>query len=145
MDGNPKRTSLELESLGKLIGHYQFNQNLMQSLIAQDLRVGRKKTGLVQRDVSVLLNISTKEVAGLESGEREPSLLQLCQLSVLYNRSFTEYYEQLLREARESLFRNLPDLPESNVEGIQRHNRQSTIARLERSLTAVLTKRHDGT
>jgi len=117
----------------------------MQNLIAHDLRVGRKKTGFVQRDVSVLLNISSKEVAALESGEREPSLLQLCQLSVVYNRSFSEYYEQLMREARESLFRNLPDLPESNVEGIQRHNRQNTIARLERGLTAALTKRDDRT
>lgn len=117
----------------------------MQNLIAHDLRVGRKKTGLVQPDVSTMLNISTKEIAALESGERDPTLLQLCQLSVIYNRSFTEYYEHLMREARESLFRNLPDLPECNVEGIQRHNRQSTIARLERSLTAALTKRDDRT
>ena len=117
----------------------------MQNLIAHDLRVGRKKTGLMQRDVSVLLNIDRREVAALESGERPPTLLQLCQLSLIYNRSFTDYYEHLMREARAGLFRNLPDLPECNVEGLQRHNREKTIGRLERSLTAAVAKRHGRT
>ena len=114
----------------------------MQNLIAHDLCVGRKKSGLTQDDVSELLDITRKDIAALEGGERDPSLLELCKLSLVYNRSFADYYDHLMREARHGLFRSLPDLPECNAEGLQRHNRQSTIKRLERSLTAAVTKRN---
>ena len=71
----------------------------MKNLLAHDLCAAREKAGFTQRDVSTLLDCSAKEVAALETGQRPPSVRQLCKLSIIYNRSFTDSYEQVIKEA----------------------------------------------
>lgn len=114
----------------------------MYTQFAHDLCVARKKAGLTQRDLSILLEVGGTDVAALERGATPPSIEQLCRLSILYNRSFTEHYQELMQKAREALFRNLPDLPEHAGQGSAELNRDNTLKRLERELTAALSKRH---
>jgi len=115
----------------------------MKNLLAHDLCAAREKAGLTQRDVSILLEANVKEVSALETGQRPPSVRQLCKLSIIYNRSFTDSYEQVIREARADLFRHLPDLPKAQSDGMKRYNRDNTIARLNRTLAAALTQKHE--
>lgn len=116
----------------------------MLTQLAHDLCAARKKAGLTQRDLTILLEIGSKDVAALETGATLPTIQQLCRLSIIYNRSFTQLYETLMHEAREALFRSLPDLPECAADGDTHFNRENTLNRLERELIAALTKKHAG-
>jgi len=116
----------------------------MFTQFAHDLCAARKKAGLTPRDLSILLEIGSKEVAALETGATPPSVEQLCRLSIIYNRSFTGLYQELMHSARQALFRNLPDLPEV-ADGSEGHfNRENTLKRLDRELIAALTQHHAG-
>lgn len=109
----------------------------MQTQFAHDLCVARKKAGLTQQDLSILLEIGSKEVAALETGAKPPSLEQMCRLSIIYNRSFTQIYQDIMQSAREALFRNLPDLPEQATSANANFNRDNTLKRLDRELTSI--------
>jgi transcriptional regulator with XRE-family HTH domain len=116
----------------------------MYTQLAHDLCAAREKAGLTQRDLSILLEIGSKDVVALETGTALPSVGQLCRLSIIYNRSFAELYQELMREAREALFRKLPDMPECAGDGTANFNRENTLARMERQLTAAINSRHAG-
>lgn len=114
----------------------------MFTQFAHDLCAARKKAGLTERDLSILLELGSRDIAALETGAIGPSVEQMCRLSIIYNRTFTETYQEVMKEARAALFRNLPNLPEL-PEGDQHHfNRENTLKRLERELTAALTQTH---
>lgn len=114
----------------------------MQTQFAHDLCAARKKAGLTQKDLSILLEVGSKEVAALETGAMPPSVEQMCRLSIIYNRSFTDAYQGIMQAAREALFRNLPDLPETAETAEANFNRDNTLKRLDRELTAALTQHH---
>lgn len=114
----------------------------MQTQFAHDLCAARKKAGLTQKDLSILLEVGSKEVAALETGAMPPSVEQMCRLSIIYNRSFTDAYQDIMQAAREALFRNLPDLPETAETAEANFNRDNTLKRLDRELTAALTQHH---
>ncbi|MGP1354561.1 MAG: helix-turn-helix transcriptional regulator [Parasphingopyxis sp.] len=116
----------------------------MFTQFAHDLRAIRAKAGLTERDVSILLEIGKQEVAALETGAVPPSVEQLCKLSIIYGRSFTDLYQALMHKAREALFRNLPDLPEYVADEKASFNRDNTLKRLESELIAAIMKDHDG-
>ncbi|MAK98425.1 MAG: hypothetical protein CL807_09695 [Citromicrobium sp.] len=114
----------------------------MFTQFAHDLCAARQKAGLTQRDLSILLEVGSKDVAALETGTAPPSIEQLCRLSIIYNRTFTQVYQDLMQSAREALFRNLPDLPELAETDEGNFNRDNTLKRLDRELTAALTQKH---
>jgi len=116
----------------------------MFTQFAHDLCAARSKAGLTPRDLSILLEIGSKEVAALESGVTPPSIEQLCRLSIIYNRSFTQVYQDAMQQAREALFKTLPDLPECIADGTSNFNRDNTLKRLEGELSAALTRKHAG-
>ena len=114
----------------------------MFTQFAHDLCAARKKAGLTQQDLTILLEIGSKDVAALETGAMPPSIEQLCRLSIIYNRTFTQTYQVLMLAAREALFRNLPDLPELAATADANFNRDNTLKRLDSELTAALTQHH---
>ena len=116
----------------------------MFTQFAHDLCAARNKAGLTPRDLSILLEIGNQDVAALEEGVKPPSVEQLCRLSIIYNRSFTQHYQDAMQHAREALFRNLPDLPEFAGDGTSNFNRDNTLKRLEGELMATLTRKHAG-
>ena len=116
----------------------------MYTQFAHDLCAARRRAGLSQRDLAVLLDIGNKGVAALEKGAVPPTVEQLCRLSIIYSRSFSDLYQELTQQARHDLFRNLPDLPERGEDESTTSNRDNTLKRLEKELTAAITKRHAG-
>jgi len=114
----------------------------MFTQFAHDLCAARRKAGLSQRDLCILLELGSQDVAALEEGVKPPTIEQMCRLSIIYNRSFTQVYQGIMQSAREALFRNLPDLPEVAKEA--NFNRDNTLKRLDRELTAALTQNHSG-
>lgn len=116
----------------------------MFTQFAHDLCAARRKAGLSQRDLCILLELGSQEVAALEEGVRPPTIEQMCRLSIIYNRSFTQVYQGIMQSAREALFRNLPDLPEVAEAKEASFNRDNTLKRLDRELTAALTQNHAG-
>lgn len=130
-------------SRDKLGGHVtSLSNTFMFTQFAHDLCAARKKAGLTPRDLSLLLEIDSSVVTALEQGATLPSIEQLCRLSIIYGRSFTELYQELMHGAREALFRKIPDLPDSADNDIARFNRDNTLRRLDRELTAALTQKH---
>jgi transcriptional regulator with XRE-family HTH domain len=116
----------------------------MFTQFAHDLCAARRKVGLTERDLCILLEVGSKDFAALEMGAKAPTIEQLCRLSIIYNRSFTELYQELMQAAREAVFRNLPDLPEVAGTAEAYFNRDNTLKRLESDLTAALTQEHAG-
>ncbi|KWV93883.1 helix-turn-helix transcriptional regulator [Erythrobacter sp. AP23] len=114
----------------------------MFTQFAHDLCAARRKAGLSQQDLCILLELGSKDVAALETGAMPPTIEQMCRLSIIYNRSFTQVYQGIMQSAREALFRNLPDLPETAENAGSNLNRDSTLKRLDRELTAALTQHH---
>jgi len=116
----------------------------MLTQFAQDLRAARNKAGLTTRDLSVLLEVGSADVTTLEKGDQLPTVEQLCKLSVIYNRNFPDFYQQQMKQAREALFRHLPDLPECTAGDDTHFNRDKTLKRLKSELTAAVSKRDAG-
>lgn len=114
----------------------------MFTQFAHDLSAARKKAGLTERDLCILLEIGSQDIAALEAGAIPPTVEQLCRLSIIYGRTFSELYQESMREARAALFRNLPSLPEIAGEERQHFNRENTLKRLERELSAALSQSH---
>ncbi len=114
----------------------------MNTQFAHDLCAARRKAGLSQRDLCILLEVGSRDIAALEEGIVQPTIEQLCRLSIIYKLSFTQHYEGLMRAAREALFRSLPDLPECSGDPKAEFNRDNTLKRLDRDLTAALTQKN---
>lgn len=113
----------------------------MSTLFAHDLRLARRKAGLSQADVALLLETNTKELSQLEAGKKLPSLPQIIKLSLIYNRSFTSLYGTIKSIAQRELFQMLPGLPEPKGGSLTKFNREHTLKRLEKRLVDDLTKR----
>ncbi len=117
----------------------------MFTQFAHDLRTARRKSGLSQIDLSILLDVGEKEVIDIERGRREPSLKQTCKLSLIYGRSFTSLYDMVSKAAKKALFQQLPSLPAQSSKHVSRLNRSHTLKRLEKHLADELKSEHGAT
>jgi transcriptional regulator with XRE-family HTH domain len=106
----------------------------MTSQFAVDLRLARRKAGLTQQDVAHLLDIQQTRLSELERGRKEPTLRELCCLSIILNRRFEGLYADLLDEARFELRERLPDMPRTARLYLPTFNRTHTLKRLRRDL-----------
>ncbi|MEM1050633.1 MAG: helix-turn-helix transcriptional regulator [Pseudomonadota bacterium] len=117
----------------------------MKSLFAQDLKVARRRSGLSQKDLAILLEASEKEISSVESGKRLPTLSQITKLTLIFNRVFPSLYEMLREAARHELFRQLPSLPEQGKKGaVDAFNRDNTLKALENRLADALSNPANG-
>lgn len=114
----------------------------MTTLFAHDLRTARRKSGLSQRDIAILLETNERDVSGLEAGKRLPSIPQMTKLSIIYNRTFPSLHEMIGSEVRRELFQVLPSLPEPKRGLVSKFNRDNTLRRLEKRLVETITQRH---
>ena len=117
----------------------------MKSLFAQDLKVARRRSGLSQKDIAILLDASEKEVSSVECGKRLPTLLQITKLSLIFNRVFPSLYEMVRKTARRELFQQTPSLPLQGKRGpVDTFNRDNTLKNLEARLADALSKPGNG-
>jgi transcriptional regulator with XRE-family HTH domain len=106
----------------------------MSKQFSHDLRLARRKAGLTQSDLAHLLGTSTKEVSALEMGRKLPSMPQLCELSLIYGRSFEPLFSELMSRGKIKIGQQLPSLPQSVRLHAGTFNRASSLIRLERRI-----------
>ncbi len=109
----------------------------MTTQFSLDLTCARRQSGLKQSDCAHLLGRSLSSIARLESGERLPSLTDICTLSLVFGRSFEPFFESLFSEIRAELKTRLISLPPSDAD---QTNRQHSVEALRTRLEEETTK-----
>tara|TARA_R100001244_G_scaffold6593_24_gene8161 strand:+ start:35132 stop:35485 length:354 start_codon:yes stop_codon:yes gene_type:complete len=110
----------------------------MHTQFAHDLCAARRKAGLSTKDIGTLLELGQPEIAMFESGKRPPSLLEICKISLIYNRSFDSLYKAIRTLAKKELFQQMPSLDSDSKEKASRFNRENTLKRLHGQLIGDL-------
>lgn len=116
----------------------------MSTEFALDLRLARRKAGYTQRDTAHLLALNRSKLSLLETGQRLPSLSQICTLSLIYGRSFESLFGAIMAEARAALRRRILTLPATTRKYAGSLNRSHSIERLARSLAVEPDDDHGG-
>lgn len=116
----------------------------MFTQFAHDLCAARRKAGLSFRDVTTLLELSDNELADLEAGQRLPTLLETCKVSLIYNRSFDSLYLAVRKTAKQDLFGQMPSLNSQIKDTTSSFNRDNTLKRLHAQLIGDLTADNGG-
>lgn len=108
----------------------------MSTQFSLDLRVARRQAGFTQRDIAHLLDAHQSLVSDLERGRKEPTLVQIVSLSLIFGRSFESLFTAVMLDARRDLRRRLKMLPDDPRQYVGTFNRQSSIDRLRDRLEA---------
>lgn len=107
----------------------------MSTEFALDLRLARRKSGLTLRDTAHLLNVHPTTLSALEHGKRLPSVEQVCQLALIYGRSFQSFFNEVTNAAKEKLRSQLPSLAESGKRWLGKVQREKSLTRLSSRLS----------
>ena len=75
----------------------------MHDDFALNIKVERRKKGLSQRDVAHLIGVHPSKVSLMEAGKMLPSLRDIAHLSLVYGKSFEEFFYSFVSKARESI------------------------------------------
>ncbi|WP_108811908.1 helix-turn-helix domain-containing protein [Sphingorhabdus sp. Alg231-15] len=108
----------------------------MSKQFAFDLRLARKKSGLMQRDVAQLLGVAQATLSDLENGRYRPSIEHICTLSLIYGRNFEQFFAEILGEAREQLRGRITEISHIGSQGADGLRREATLQKLEERLAA---------
>lgn len=106
----------------------------MSTQFALDLRLARRKTGFVQRDVAHLMGAHQTLISELEHGRQIPTLEQIVSLSLIYDRPFESLFSQLKTESRKRLQQRVIRMPEGVRSYVGTFNRDASIDKLARRL-----------
>lgn len=106
----------------------------MSTEFSLDLRLARRKAGFTQRDCAHLLGVPPAKLSQLESGERLPTVLQICTLSVIYGRSFESLFGAMVATAKASLRTKILTLPKNVRYCAGTRNRNHSIDKLAQFL-----------
>ena len=101
-----------------------------------DLKVARRKSGLTQADCAHLLDVHPSKISHLECGAPDPTLRDICGLSLIYGKSFESLFADLHAELRGLMRQQLTTMPAARGNWIGRFNRADTLDRLARQLEA---------
>jgi len=107
----------------------------MSNQFAQDLRLARRKAGLTQDDVALLVGTQQSAIGAMEKGTQMPSVDQVCLFSLIFGRSFESLFAQSLERGRSVLRENMPCLPAKRQHSAETFNRGLTLKRLELRLS----------
>ncbi|MCO5792819.1 MAG: helix-turn-helix transcriptional regulator [Blastomonas sp.] len=106
----------------------------MSTEFALDLRLARRKAGYTQRDIAHLLDSHQTLVSELERGCRQPTLIQIVTLSLIYGRSFESFFSEQMGTARKKLQKRIVRMPAGGRSYVGTFNRDASIERLARRL-----------
>ena len=83
-----------------------------------------------------MLGVHQSAVSALERGAIEPSLHQICELSLIFGRSFESLFAAIMADKRQKIARRLAQLPALARSYVGTFNRASSIRKLEARLAA---------
>jgi len=75
----------------------------------------------------------------MEAGKMLPSIRDIAHLSLVYGKSFEEFFSSFVSKARESIKQRLPTMPEAPKRWLGRLNRQYTVDQIAERLAASET------
>lgn len=110
----------------------------MSTQFAHDLRLARRKAGYTQRDVAHLLCVNQSLVSELEKGVKTPDLEHIVSLSLIYGRSFDDFFAELLTTQQRLLQKRLKSLPELEKQTAHTFNREHHLKQLEKRLESQI-------
>lgn len=125
------KVSTAIHSLG-----ISLSTSSMHEDFSLDIKVQRRKAGLSQRDVAHLIGVHPSKVSLLEAGKTLPSLQDIAHLSIVYGKSFEEFFHAFMVKARDTLRLRLPSMPEAPKRWLGRFNRQYTLDQIADRLAA---------
>lgn len=96
-----------------------------------DLRAARRNSGLRQVDCAHLMGVHESKISQFETGKVTPSVAEICQLSMIFGRSFESLFTGIFEEVRQEIGARLFTLPEPERSYDRKMNRQSTLKSLE--------------
>lgn len=114
----------------------------MHTDFALDLKVNRRKAGLSQGDIAHLVGVHPSKVSLLESGKALPSLEDIAHLSLIFGKSFEEFFQRFVMGACTTLKSRLTTMPDEPRRWLGRFNRQYTLDAIANRLEA-LTDHHE--
>ncbi|QJB69864.1 helix-turn-helix transcriptional regulator [Parasphingorhabdus halotolerans] len=106
----------------------------MLKQFSHDLRLARRKAGLTQNDLAHLMATTDKEISALEHGRKIPSLPQICELSLIYGRSFESLFADLMEYGKKKLRHQMPSLSNDVRNHVGTINRSATLERVTRRM-----------
>lgn len=106
----------------------------MSTQFGLDLRLARRKAGYTQADIAALLSTHQSTVSDLEGGELRPDLEQIVMLSLIYGRSFEDFFADVMKECTALLQDRVLRLPEEVRDTAHTFNRHRSITRLQNRL-----------
>lgn len=115
----------------------------MNTELALDLKVARRKAGLTQEDCAHLLAVHPSKISLLEHGKALPSVSDICTLSLIYGKSFEHFFGTLFLEARDALRARIMTVPDCPKKWLGRFNRQNTLNKLADRLRDLDDDRHE--
>ncbi|MEX0957313.1 MAG: helix-turn-helix transcriptional regulator [Rhizobiaceae bacterium] len=107
-----------------------------------DLKVSRRKAGLLQADVAHLLGIERARVCDFEKGRLLPAADQLVALSIVYGKSLDALLSGLIDDTVDNLVERLRTMPKAaDADEALGFNRAHTLSDLSRRLEVVANRR----
>ncbi len=103
----------------------------MSTQLGLDLRLARRKAGYKQADIAALLSTHQSVVSDLEGGELRPDLEQIVTLSLIYGRSFEDFFSEIMAESTTCLKERVARLPHAVRGASHTFNRHRSIAQLQ--------------
>jgi transcriptional regulator with XRE-family HTH domain len=107
----------------------------MPNVLALDLKVLRRKSGLTQEDCAHLLEVHPSKVSLMESGKALPTLREIAALTVIYGRNFEGLFQAIVIEVHQTLRDRLSSMPEAPKRWLGTLNRQTTLNAMADRLT----------
>ena len=108
----------------------------MSTEFALDLRAARRKAGYTQGDIAHLLDHHQSHISDLEQGQVRPTLSEIMKLSLVYGRSFEQFFATIMSECHIELRERLKALPKSRSGAPGTYNRASSLMKLRERLKA---------
>ena len=106
----------------------------MRTSFALDLALARRRSGFSQQDVAILLAIDQTRVSELERGVRQPSVRQVCELSLVFGRSFHCLFTEHTDAAKAALATRIARVPKRERPHLAMFNRAYALRRLRQRL-----------
>lgn len=108
-----------------------------------DLKVARRKSGLLQADCAHLLNVDRSKISRIENGDTPPNITELCILTLIYGKPYETLFEAIYLDVITQLQERLNRLPTQQENRAIQFNRSATIVALAGRLE-TLDRHHHG-
>lgn len=109
----------------------------MISDLALTLKTARRQSGFSQGDVAHLMGVHKSALTPIEKGRRLPSVRQLCELSIIYNKPPAQLLGEGLIDASGDIAARLETLPRRRIYQSTDKNRQRSLNTLADRLGQV--------